>query len=80
MEHLRPHNDSEEQKDLPLLTKAIGEEASAEAAASFKMTKKFAPTRFVFSHLSAYAVYTTKIVLELTLVHLINRPSRRLLD
>ena len=48
MEHLRPHNDSEEQKDLPLLTKAIGEEASAEAAVNFNRTKKFAPTRFVF--------------------------------
>ena len=51
MEHLRPHNDNEEQRDLPLLTKAIGEEASAEAAASFKRTKKFAPTRFVLSFL-----------------------------
>jgi hypothetical protein len=49
MEYLQPHNDSEEQKDLPLLTKAIGEEASAEAAATFKRTKRFAPTRFVFS-------------------------------
>jgi len=48
MELLRPHNDNEEQKDLPLLTKAIGEEASAEAAIRFKRTKKFAPTRFVF--------------------------------
>jgi len=45
VELLRPHNDSEEQKDLPLLTKAIGEEASAEAATRFKRTKKFAPTR-----------------------------------
>ncbi|KAF9044216.1 hypothetical protein BJ165DRAFT_1347876 [Panaeolus papilionaceus] len=50
MDHLRPHNDSEEQKDLPLLEKAIGVEASADAAASFKRTKKFVPTR---SHPSA---------------------------
>ncbi|PPR04198.1 hypothetical protein CVT24_010746 [Panaeolus cyanescens] len=50
MDHLRPHNDSEEQKDLPLLEKAIGSEASASAASSFKRTKKFVPTR---SHPSA---------------------------
>lgn len=45
MELLRPHNESEEQNDLPLLTKALGEQASGEAAANFKRTKKFAPTR-----------------------------------
>ena len=49
IEHLRPHNDSEQQKDLPLLMKAIGPEDSASAAVSFKRTKKFAPTRCVIS-------------------------------
>ncbi|KAF9556871.1 hypothetical protein CPC08DRAFT_764939 [Agrocybe pediades] len=50
VDHLKPHNDSEEQKDLPALQKAIGNDAAAEAAASFKRTKKFVPTR---SHPSA---------------------------
>ncbi|CAA7270420.1 unnamed protein product [Cyclocybe aegerita] len=45
IDHLRPHNDSEENTDLPALEKAIGAEASREASASFKRTKKFAPTR-----------------------------------
>lgn len=45
IDHLKPHNDSEEQKDLPLLQKAIGEDAASEAATSFKRTKKFVPTR-----------------------------------
>ena len=45
MDHLRPHNDSEEQKDLPMLEKAIGIHDSKEAAASFTRTKKFVPTR-----------------------------------
>ncbi|KAF8191292.1 HHE domain-containing protein [Pholiota molesta] len=45
MESLRPHNDSEEKTDLPLLMKAIGDEASFSAAQRFKRTKKFAPTR-----------------------------------
>ena len=44
MDHLHKHNDSEEQKDLPLLIPKIGHEGSQEAAASFKRTKKFAPT------------------------------------
>ncbi|PPQ79454.1 hypothetical protein CVT25_002616 [Psilocybe cyanescens] len=50
VDHLKPHNDSEEQEDLPLLQKAIGEEGAVKAAASFTRTKKFAPTR---SHPSA---------------------------
>ncbi|KAH9476295.1 putative hemerythrin-like protein [Psilocybe cubensis] len=50
VDHLKPHNDSEEQEDLPLLQKAIGEQGSQDAAASFKRTKKFVPTR---SHPSA---------------------------
>ncbi|KAF9529907.1 hypothetical protein CPB83DRAFT_851788 [Crepidotus variabilis] len=48
MDHLRPHNDSEEQKDLPALEKAlaaVGAGESEKAAASFSRTKKFAPTR-----------------------------------
>ena len=45
MEHLRVHNDSEENKDLPLLAKEIGSEHASLAAASFKRTKKFAPTQ-----------------------------------
>ncbi|TDL19007.1 hypothetical protein BD410DRAFT_774379 [Rickenella mellea] len=45
MEHLHKHNDSEEQNDLPPLEKEIGGAASHEAAASFKRTKKFVPTR-----------------------------------
>ncbi|KAF9002484.1 HHE domain-containing protein [Cyathus striatus] len=50
MEHLRPHNDSEEQHDLPLLENALAREDSIKAAKSFQMTKKFVPTR---SHPSA---------------------------
>ncbi|KAF9481768.1 HHE domain-containing protein [Pholiota conissans] len=45
VELLRPHNDSEEKNDLPLLLKAISADDSAAAARSFKRTKKFAPTR-----------------------------------
>ncbi|OBZ77849.1 hypothetical protein A0H81_02232 [Grifola frondosa] len=45
MDALHHHNDDEEIKDLPLLEPAIGEEASEEAALSFKKTKKLAPTR-----------------------------------
>jgi len=45
MDHLRPHNDSEETNDLPQLEKVLGPENSKEAAAKFKRTKKFAPTR-----------------------------------
>ncbi|PPQ76647.1 hypothetical protein CVT26_013901 [Gymnopilus dilepis] len=50
VETLKPHNDSEEQEDLPLLQNTIGHDESSKAAASFKRTKKFAPTR---SHPSA---------------------------
>ncbi|KAJ2933032.1 hypothetical protein H1R20_g4061, partial [Candolleomyces eurysporus] len=45
MDHLHEHNDSEEQKDLPLLFEKLGAEGAASAAASFKRTKGFAPTR-----------------------------------
>jgi len=45
MEHLRPHNDSEEREDLQLLEPLLGMDGSKEAAASFKRTKQFAPTR-----------------------------------
>ena len=55
MQVLREHNNSEEIKDLPRLEPVIGSEKSAEAAASFKKTKKFVPTRWVswivFRHL-----------------------------
>ncbi|TFK36182.1 hypothetical protein BDQ12DRAFT_725232 [Crucibulum laeve] len=50
MDHLKPHNDSEENEDLPLLEAAIGREDSQSAAKSFERTKKFVPTR---SHPSA---------------------------
>ncbi|KAI0795074.1 hypothetical protein C8Q75DRAFT_712265 [Abortiporus biennis] len=45
MSSLHHHNDDEEIKDLPLLESVIGEEASRQAAAGFKTTKKFVPTR-----------------------------------
>lgn len=45
MDELHVHNDSEEQKDLPLLERALGHQASEEAAVSFTRTKKFVPTR-----------------------------------
>ncbi|KAL7284232.1 hypothetical protein ACG7TL_001514 [Trametes sanguinea] len=45
MDSLHHHNDDEEIKDLPLLEPAIGEQASKEAAQSFKKTKKLVPTR-----------------------------------
>ncbi|KZV59892.1 hypothetical protein PENSPDRAFT_594751 [Peniophora sp. CONT] len=45
MAHLKPHNDSEETNDLPPLEAALPEGASADAAARFKRTKKFVPTR-----------------------------------
>ncbi|THH26773.1 hypothetical protein EUX98_g7413 [Antrodiella citrinella] len=50
MATLHHHNDDEEIKDLPLLEPNIGEDASKQAAQSFKTTKKFVPTR---SHPSA---------------------------
>ncbi|TCD63308.1 hypothetical protein EIP91_005689 [Steccherinum ochraceum] len=43
MASLHHHNDDEEIKDLPLLEPAIGEEASKQAARSFKTTKKAHP-------------------------------------
>jgi len=43
--HLRPHNDSEEREDLPMLEPILGDKASKEAAAQFSRTKKFVPTR-----------------------------------
>ncbi|EPQ54242.1 hypothetical protein GLOTRDRAFT_116818 [Gloeophyllum trabeum ATCC 11539] len=45
MDHLHPHNDDEELTDLPLLEPCLGEEGSKAAAADFKRTKKFVPTR-----------------------------------
>lgn len=45
MDHLHEHNDSEEEKDLPLLEPLLGEAGSQAAALSFKRTKKFVPTR-----------------------------------
>lgn len=47
MKHLKPHNDSEETEDLPMLEPKLGVEGSKAAAASFSRTKKFVPTRFV---------------------------------
>jgi hypothetical protein len=45
MGHLRKHNDSEENEDLPLLEPSLGTEGSLAAATSFTRTKKFVPTR-----------------------------------
>jgi len=45
MDHLKPHNDSEESEDLSLLEEVIGTPGSIGAARSFRMTKKFVPTR-----------------------------------
>jgi iron-sulfur cluster repair protein YtfE (RIC family) len=47
MDELHVHNDSEEQKDLPLLERALGDGESQAAAQSFTRTKKFVPTRYV---------------------------------
>ncbi|KAF7969335.1 hypothetical protein HWV62_27727 [Athelia sp. TMB] len=45
MAHLKPHNDSEEQNDLPPLEEKLGVERSKKEAARFSRTKKFVPTR-----------------------------------
>lgn len=45
MESLHQHNNDEETNDLPLLETALGEQGSKKAAQSFKLTKKFVPTR-----------------------------------
>ncbi|GLB37091.1 putative HHE domain-containing protein [Lyophyllum shimeji] len=45
MDILHKHNDHEEREDLPLLEPTLGRESSSEAAAKFKRTKQFAPTR-----------------------------------
>ncbi|KAI0826677.1 hypothetical protein BC628DRAFT_1320071 [Trametes gibbosa] len=45
MKSLHHHNDDEEIKDLPMLEPIIGEQASKDAALSFKKTKKLVPTR-----------------------------------
>jgi hypothetical protein len=62
MDHLKPHNDSEEHTDLPMLEKAIGTEDSEKAARSFSRTKMFAPTRSVSYSISPfYRMLTTMI-------------------
>jgi hypothetical protein len=62
MDHLKPHNDSEEHTDLPMLEKAIGAEDSENAARSFSRTKMFAPTRSVSYSISPfYRMLTTMI-------------------
>jgi hemerythrin superfamily protein len=45
IDHLRPHNDSEEQTDLPQLEAKMTTEDLEKAAADFRRTKRFAPTR-----------------------------------
>jgi hypothetical protein len=50
MTTLHQHNDDEEIDDLPLLEPKIGDEDSRAAAASFKRTKKFVPSRYVVVH------------------------------
>ena len=47
MSHLRTHNNNEETKDLPLLEPVLGAENSEKEAKSFRVTKKFVPTRLV---------------------------------
>ena len=47
MDHLRPHNDSEENTDLPKLEAQLSDGLSERSARSFELTKKFAPTRSV---------------------------------
>lgn len=60
MDHLRVHNDSEENTDLPMLVEKIGNDAAKDAAVRFKRTKKFAPTQFVFSScIDLRSTYTT---------------------
>lgn len=44
IDHLKPHNESEEKNDLPALEQAIGAQNSESAAKSFTRTKKFVPT------------------------------------
>jgi len=72
MDHLHKHNDSEEQNDLPSLELKLGTEGSQKAAADFKRTKKFAPTR---PHPSA----PDKPPFE-TVVGLMQAPIDKLLD
>jgi len=45
MDHLRPHNNDEETKDLPQLEAKMSPDELTKAAADFKRTKQFAPTR-----------------------------------
>ena len=47
MASLHHHNDDEEIDDLPALEAVISQDATKEAALSFKRTKKFVPTRYV---------------------------------
>ena len=75
MDHLKPHNDSEEHTDLPMLEKAIGAEESEKAAKSFSRTKMFAPTRSVSVPLSCSCILNPDAPFDLVpiLMHLINR-------
>ena len=56
MDHLRPHNDSEENTDLPKLEAQLGDELSEKSARSFEHTKKFVPTRSVPIYNIAYRI------------------------
>jgi len=77
MDHLRPHNDSEEHTDLPMLEKAIGAEESEKAAKSFSRTKMFAPTRSVSSFVAVFAIFYSRLFDPVPiLMLLINRPSK----
>lgn len=59
MDHLRPHNHSEETTDLPKLEAQLGDELSAKSARSFELTKKFVPTRSVPAHYIDPHIYCT---------------------
>ena len=50
MDHLQPHNDSEETTGPPKLQAQISNESREKSARSFKLTKKFVSVRSVSIH------------------------------
>ena len=77
MRRLREHNNSEEVDDLPQLEIHLGEEGSKEAAAAFKRTKKFAPTRSVPSpHVTFSLLMRCSNPTVLTLLRRISHPLK----
>ena len=61
MDHLKLHNNSEENEDLPLLEEIIGTPGSIGAARSFRMTKKFVPTRWGVKFGWPFSVYISMV-------------------